>query len=432
MDDVPQSMFVIMISVFLIATAFFSMVDGAVLHANRIRIKNSEAKKKQSKRAMWILLHQELTSMVMIIGKTMCNTIVAALFVLLMLQYFLQLEAFIFGSIVAGFLILLVSEGIPKIIVQNRADSIVLSLAPLIYWIVQFIRPLVVPFLKVNERIKKEKDSLPSVTEEELKEMIELSEEEGVINEKEKELVHSALEFNDIIVQEIVKPRIDVVAVEVNQSISEIKEVFLKERFSRIPVYEEDIDHIIGILSERDFFSALVRDENIEVRDLVMSPLFVMGTQKISELLKELQKRKMHMAIVIDEFGGTEGLVTMEDILEQLVGDIWDEHDEKIKVMTQINEHQYLFFADFPIDEFQEVLNVTIPDGNYHTLGGFIVEMLEHIPKEGEELHYGPLVITVTEVEKRRIRKVRVEVQGESYQEQLIQRPSLIKEPANG
>lgn len=408
------------------------MVDGAVLHANRIRIKNSEAKKKQSKRAMWILLHQELTSMVMIIGKTMCNTIVAALFVLLMLQYFLQLEAFIFGSIVAGFLILLVSEGIPKIIVQNRADSIVLSLAPLIYWIVQFIRPLVVPFLKVNERIKKEKDSLPSVTEEELKEMIELSEEEGVINEKEKELVHSALEFNDIIVQEIVKPRIDVVAVEVNQSISEIKEVFLKERFSRIPVYEEDIDHIIGILSERDFFSALVRDENIEVRDLVMSPLFVMGTQKISELLKELQKRKMHMAIVIDEFGGTEGLVTMEDILEQLVGDIWDEHDEKIKVMTQINEHQYLFFADFPIDEFQEVLNVTIPDGNYHTLGGFIVEMLEHIPKEGEELHYGPLVITVTEVEKRRIRKVRVEVQGESYQEQLIQRPSLIKEPANG
>lgn len=428
----PQSMFVIMISVFLIATAFFSMVDGAVLHANRIRIKNSEAKKKQSKRAMWILLHQELTSMVMIIGKTMCNTIVAALFVLLMLQYFLQLEAFIFGSIVAGFLILLVSEGIPKIIVQNRADSIVLSLAPLIYWIVQFIRPLVVPFLKVNERIKKEKDSLPSVTEEELKEMIELSEEEGVINEKEKELVHSALEFNDIIVQEIVKPRIDVVAVEVNQSISEIKEVFLKERFSRIPVYEEDIDHIIGILSERDFFSALVRDENIEVRDLVMSPLFVMGTQKISELLKELQRRKMHMAIVIDEFGGTEGLVTMEDILEQLVGDIWDEHDEKIKVMTQINEHQYLFFADFPIDEFQEVLNVTIPDGNYHTLGGFIVEMLEHIPKEGEELHYGPLVITVTEVEKRRIRKVRVEVQGESYQEQLIQHPSLIKEPANG
>lgn len=428
----PQSMFVIMISVFLIATAFFSMVDGAVLHANRIRIKNSEAKKKQSKRAMWILLHQELTSMVMIIGKTMCNTIVAALFVLLMLQYFLQLEAFIFGSIVAGFLILLVSEGIPKIIVQNRADSIVLSLAPLIYWIVQFIRPLVVPFLKVNERIKKEKDSLPSVTEEELKEMIELSEEEGVINEKEKELVHSALEFNDIIVQEIVKPRIDVVAVEVNQSISEIKEVFLKERFSRIPVYEEDIDHIIGILSERDFFSALVRDENIEVRDLVMSPLFVMGTQKISELLKELQRRKMHMAIVIDEFGGTEGLVTMEDILEQLVGDIWDEHDEKIKVMTQINEHQYLFFADFPIDEFQEVLNVTIPDGNYHTLGGFIVEMLEHIPKEGEELHYGPLVITVTEVEKRRIRKVRIEVQGESYQEQLIQRPSLIKEPANG
>lgn len=408
------------------------MVDGAVLHANRIRIKNSEAKKKQSKRAMWILLHQELTSMVMIIGKTMCNTIVAALFVLLMLQYFLQLEAFIFGSIVAGFLILLVSEGIPKIIVQNRADSIVLSLAPLIYWIVQFIRPLVVPFLKVNERIKKEKDSLPSVTEEELKEMIELSEEEGVINEKEKELVHSALEFNDIIVQEIVKPRIDVVAVEVNQSISEIKEIFLKERFSRIPVYEEDIDHIIGILSERDFFSALVRDENIEVRDLVMSPLFVMGTQKISELLKELQRRKMHMAIVIDEFGGTEGLVTMEDILEQLVGDIWDEHDEKIKVMTQINEHQYLFFADFPIDEFQEVLNVTIPDGNYHTLGGFIVEMLEHIPKEGEELHYGPLVITVTEVEKRRIRKVRVEVQGESYQEQLIQRPSLIKEPANG
>jgi len=164
-----------------------------------------------------------------------------------------------------------------------------------------------------------------------------------------------------------------------------------------------------------------------------MEPLFVVGSQKISVLLPELQRRKTHMAIVIDEFGGTEGIVTMEDILEQLVGDIWDEHDETIKVMTQLNENHYLFFADFPIDDFKQVLQVEIPEGNYHTLGGFIVEMLEHIPLQGEQLHFGPLFITVTEVEKRRIRKVRVEVQKEQVSnEQVIGNPSLISEPANG
>lgn len=422
-----------MIGVFVLFATFFSIVEVAITHANRIRIRNRDEKGKPNERANWIMEHQDVTNMAIVMLKTICNTIATTLFVFFMLQLFFHTEAFIFSLIFAVFMVLVFTEFIPKMMVKNHAETIVLKTGTLIYWMTQFMRPMLLPFIRINERMRAQKDPIPSVTEEELKEMIDMSEEEGIINEQEKELVQSALEFNDIIVQEIIKPRIDVVAIDANQSVEEIKEVFLKERFSRLPVYEGDIDHIVGVLSERDFFSAIIQQKVVDIRSLLMEPLFVVGSQKISVLLPELQRRKTHMAIVIDEFGGTEGIVTMEDILEQLVGDIWDEHDETIKVMTQLNENHYLFFADFPIDDFKQVLQVEIPEGNYHTLGGFIVEMLEHIPLQGEQLHFGPLFITVTEVEKRRIRKVRVEVQKEQVSnEQVIGNPSLISEPANG
>jgi len=248
----------------------------------------------------------------------------------------------------------------------------------------------------------------PSVTEEEIKEMIDLSEEEGVIDNKEKELVHRSLDFDDILVGEIFTPRIDMVAVEVNDPVEKIRDVFLEERYSRVPVYEEDIDHVIGILSESDFLSRLVQQKEVNIRELLRKPLFVVESMKISDLLPALQKSKVHMAIVVDEFGGTAGLVTLEDIIEQIVGEIWDEHDDAVKVIHQIDEYSYELNAELPLDEFCELMKIEEPESSSHTLGGWVFEMFERIPAVGETLQYGPLTLTVREVENRRIRKVLV------------------------
>lgn len=248
----------------------------------------------------------------------------------------------------------------------------------------------------------------PSMTEEEIKEMIDLSEEEGVIDNKEKELVHRSLDFNDILVGEIFTPRIDMIAVEVNDSVEKIRDVFLQERYSRVPVYEDDIDHVIGILSESDFLSQLVQQKEVNIRALLRKPLFVVESMKIADLLPALQKSKVHMAIVVDEFGGTAGLITLEDIIEQIVGEIWDEHDDAIKVIQRIDDYSYEMNAELPLDEFCEFMNIDEPESSSHTLGGWVFELLERIPTGGETVQYGPLTLTVRQVENRRIRKVLV------------------------
>src|SRR5690606_19005648 len=226
----------------------------------------------------------------------------------------------------------------------------------------------------VAAKLINSKNDTPSVTEEEIKVMVDLSEEEGVIDNKEKELVHRSLDFNDILVGEILTPRTDMIAVEVNGSIEKIRDMFLEERFSRVPVYEENIDNIIGILSEREFLSLLVQQKKINVRSIVRKPFFVVESMKISTLLPELQKTKTHMAIVVDEFGGTSGLVTLEDIIEEIVGEIWDEHDEKIKYITQIDDNTYEVNADMALDDFAEIIGVKEPESSHYSVGGWIFE----------------------------------------------------------
>lgn len=239
--------------------------------------------------------------------------------------------------------------------------------------------------------------------------MVDISEEEGVINKNERELVHRSLDFNEILVGEVLTHRMDMITIDVNQPLEEIKQIFLTERFSRIPVYEENIDSIVGFLSEREFFAELIQHNEVNVRALLRQPMFVVKSMKVATLLPELQRTKSHMAIVVDEFGGTSGLITLEDILEELVGEIWDEHDEKINIMTKIDENTYEFDAQYELDDFAELFNVPMPETNYHNLGGWIFETIESIPENGNTFDYENLRILVLEVESHRIRKIKVE-----------------------
>lgn len=312
-------------------------------------------------------------------------------------------------------LILVFGDILPKSLARKNAESFSLASANILYLLMKILTPVNWIFNQLKRlfsRVVRQQQRTPSVTEEEIKMMVDLSEEEGIIDKTEKELVIRSLNFDNILVGEILTPRPDMVAVEVNQPVEEIKQVFLKEKFSRLPVYEESIDNIVGILSEREFFAELLQSDNVDIRSLLRPPLFVVESKKISSLLLQLQKNKVHMAIVIDEYGGTAGLVTMEDILEEIVGEIWDEHDEQVKVINQLNEHTFIFSADFSLEEFARLTKVELPDSLYHTLGGWLVEEFQRVPQKGEQFFYENLMLTIEEAESRRIRKVRVEIKN--------------------
>jgi CBS domain containing-hemolysin-like protein len=223
------------------------------------------------------------------------------------------------------------------------------------------------------------------------------------------------LEFNDTKVVEVLTPRTDLIAIAIDMSIEDITTILVRERFSRVPVYEKSIDNIIGVLSERDFLTQLVTNQEMDLRKLIRKPLFVVETLGIATLLPMLQKDRVHMAVVIDEFGGTSGIITLEDIIEELVGEIWDEHDEKINEVNKLGPNEFEFYGDYPLDDFARMVQVELPDSRNHTLGGWLTEEFDYVPVENEEFTYDGIKLIVTEAEDRRIIKVRVVLIKEEY-----------------
>jgi putative hemolysin len=396
----------------IVLVAFFSSAEAAFSSANKIRLKNYvEENHRGSKRVNYIMENLDRVLLTVLVANRIASIVAVAFLADIATMMLGERAGLIAAIIVMTVLLLIFGEILPKSIAKEHAESLSIRYAGIVYALMKLLSPITTLFNAVKERVAKwftNGTVVPAVTEEEIKVMIDLSEEEGIIDNKEKELIHRSLDFDEILVGEIFTPRSDMVAVEVNQPIEAIRDVFLEEKYSRIPVYEEDIDNVIGILSERDFFSELVQQKDINIRALLRKPLFVVESMKISDLLPELQKSRVHMAIVIDEFGGTAGLITLEDIIEQIVGEIWDEHDEAVKNIQQIDENSYEFNAELPLDEFCEIMKIDAPESSSHTLGGWIFEMFERVPNVGETLHYGPLTLTVRQVENRRIRKVLV------------------------
>ncbi|WP_339170983.1 hemolysin family protein [Anoxybacillus sp. FSL W8-1294] len=413
MGDLPLSLiFLLIFLIFL--SAFFSASETAFSSVNKIRLKNYvDEKRRGSKKALYIAENFDRALSTILVGNNIVNIAAASISAKVATDLFGGNTGLVISTVGMTILILIFGEVLPKSLAKEHAESFSLLISDVLYMLIQLFTPvtaLLVMLKKVVSKLVGQRTDVPSVTEEEIKVMVNLSEEEGVIDNKEKELVHRSLDFNDILVGEIFTPRIDMVAVEVNQPVEEIRDIFLRERYSRVPVYEGDIDNVIGILSESDFFSQLVQGKEVNVRQLLRTPLFVVESMRISTLLPELQKSKVHMAIVIDEFGGTSGLITLEDILEQIVGEIWDEHDEAVKTFQKINDYEYEFNAELPLDEFCDILGIEELESSSHTLGGWVFEMFERIPTVGESFEHESLTVTVRQVENRRIRKVLVRI----------------------
>jgi len=249
----------------------------------------------------------------------------------------------------------------------------------------------------------------PFVTEEELRLLVSVGEEEGVLEEEETEMIHSIFEFADTTVREVMVPRIDMVTLEADATVDEAVDLALQAGFSRIPVYKESIDDIIGVLYTKDMLKQLREDHNtLPIRDLVRPAYFVPETKKLDDLLREIRQKRVHMVIVVDEYGSVAGLVTIEDLVEEIVGDIQDEYDREEKLYEKVSENEYIFDAKINIDEFNELMDTKLDNTGYETLGGFLYAQLDKIPVVGDTNKFNNLTFTVLTTRGRRITQVRV------------------------
>ena len=335
---------ILVLVVLVLLSAFFSASETAISTINRIRMRNlADEGNKKAQKAIQMADNYDRTLSTILVGNNIVNIAFASLSTMLFTSWF-GVSGVGIATLVSTVVVLVFGEVLPKSLAKEFADSFALAVSYPLYYIMILLTPIVYIFIGIKKgvmRIFKPQKKQVSVTEQELKYIIEEIEDEGVLEKQESELVRSALDFDEITADEILTPRVDVVSAEVGESIETIKDLFVEEHFSRIPIYENSIDNVIGVLYSKDFFTAYIKGTDFSIRDMLQSVIFIPPKKKISELFSELQKSKSHLAIVTDQYGGNMGIVTLEDILEELVGEIWDEYDEDERDFVPLDENTF-------------------------------------------------------------------------------------------
>ncbi len=318
--------------------------------------------------------------------------------------------------LVVTFVLLIVSEILPKVVAVRNANQFACRFGGVIQAVYYLLYPITYPLSKFTSVLQQRlglKADRAMISEEELLALADVGEEYGTLEEEEREIIHSIFEFGETTVKEIMVPRTDMVCIEVHTPYTELLKIVRGKLHSRIPVYQGRIDNIIGILYIKDLLPYLYgkkKSQKIDLLRLIRDPYFVPEQKKISELLKEFQKHRIHMALVVDEYGGIAGLVTLEDIIEEIVGEIQDEYDKETPMITRINEHTYVVDGRIQLEELNEELQLNLPEeGGVETISGFILNLLGTVPKEKETVKYDGYLFTVEQVIKNRIKKVRIE-----------------------
>lgn len=323
------------------------------------------------------------------------------------------------ATVVMTVIILIFGEITPKAVANDSPERFAALCAPLLRIINFIFTPINAIFVLWKKLIRKifKTGEDQGMTEEELITIIEEAEEEGSIDEQESELIRSAIEFNDVAVEDILTPRVDIVAVQETADVEAISETFRSQRFSRIPVYRDSIDNIIGILHEKDF-NSMIYEKKTDISEILHNVVYVPEKMKTSRLLRTFQKSKVHMAVVVDEFGGTAGLVTLEDVLEGLVGEIWDEHDEVVEELKKVSENVYIISCSAQFDNIAAELDFEDDENESATIGGWVQKELGKIPEPGDSFTYEKLFVEVTKTEHRRAIEIKVTVEQEQDAEQ--------------
>ena len=416
----PSYVYLIIMFLMMCCSAFFSGSEIAFNASNKLRLRRAaEEGESTAKLALRMSENFTISLAAILVGNNIANIAISTCMTLLMIKWFAGNEglASTIATVIVTILLLIFGEIVPKILSKQHADKLVRVVAFPIRVITIVLMPLIAIALLVVKVLSliwgkdRGEDDL-TVTEEELSTIIETVEEEGIIDEDKGELLQSTLDFRDTKIEEIMTPRIDVVALDIDADAEEFHELVSDAaQYSRIPVYEDSIDNIIGILSLTRYYKKQLDVEEPDVRSMLLKPCKLHKTMKLPAALARMREQKIHLAIVIDEFGGTLGIVTMEDILEELVGDIWDDTDIVITECRATGENTYEVVGDMNIEDCFDEIGFEAPDSfecGYTTMGGWAIEMLEANPHVGDSFSYENLFVVVIEMDEERVTRLTV------------------------
>ena len=414
------------IIVLVILSGFFSATETAYSCASKIKLKNLSENKPRALKVLRLTEKYDSLISTVLVGNNIVNitasSLATILFAKIILANGLKIDSTTLSTIVMTVAVLLFGEITPKFIAKSAPEKYAMAIYPIITFFYYLLYPINMFFSGWKWLITKifRVKSTDIITEEEIMTVVEEAEEDGTLKEDETKLIRSVIEFDDLEVCDIFVPRVNIVAVEIGTSMEDIKKVFSNEGYSRIPVYKDSIDTIIGWIHEKDFFKAYLAGKK-GIDGIMKNAFYTTEHTKISSLLRQLQKKKIHMAIVLDEYGGTLGLVTFEDILEELVGEIYDEHDEEVHFFRQINENEYIVDGNANLDDFFEFFNMKDEDEQFesNTLSGWVIEQVEEIPSVGTKLTYKNMQIEIMKATIRRVLsiKVRIDTQEKTEEE---------------
>lgn len=403
----------------IVFSAFFSASETAYTSANKIRLRSkAENGKKSAARALKIIEKYDKTLTTILIGNNIVNILTSSLATVLFIDLLKDADkGSVASTVVVTIVVLIFGEILPKTLAKSHAESFACGISGIMSFLMTVFTPLSAVFILLQKGANKlfaSKNKEVSMTEQELISIIDEIEDEGVLEEQEGSLVRSALEFDETIVSEVITPRVNIVAVEINSDTEKVKDLFIKEQYSRLPVYEKTVDHIVGVITQHDFFEKIVRGESFTISDIMQDTLHIPNLMKISDVLKQMQKNKLHLAVVVDQYGGTEGIVTLEDIIEELVGEIWDESDEITAPVKFISETVFETSGEVSQNDFNRFFEARAMDFRIdtesNTVGGWLFELFGRIPEENDSIRTDDFIITVKSLEDFRVGTVQFEI----------------------
>ncbi|WP_040215175.1 HlyC/CorC family transporter [Clostridium polynesiense] len=405
---------IVSLIVLLCFSAFFSMSETALMSLSKIRIRHMVEENVKNAALVEKLVgnpHKLLGSI--LVGNNVVNIAASALATSISYKTFGDKGVAIATGLMT-ILVLIFGEITPKSLAAQNSEAVSLKVSKPIAFFVYILKPLVVIFTYISSLFIRllggnPDATQPFITQEELKTMVDVSEEEGVLEIEEKQMIYNVFEFGDLQVKDVMVQRVDIIAVDTEASYEEILQVIKTEQFSRIPIYNETIDDIVGILNVKDLLVMGTPESDFDVTNIMREPYYTFEFKKITDLFAEMKKSRNHLSVVLDEYGGTVGIVTIEDLVEEIVGDIEDEYDDEVdKEIEVIKEDEYVVSGSTRIPDLNDMIGINIESEEFDSVGGFVIGQLGRFPEQAEEIQYQHIKFVVEDIDKNRIKKVRI------------------------
>ncbi len=404
---------IIILIICLSFSAIFSASETALMSLSKIRVKQMvENNEKGAARINKLLSDPNKLLSAILIGNNVFNIGASSLMTSLAIDAFGNRGVGLATGIMT-LLILIFGEITPKSLAAQNSEKVSLRLSGFVQLVIVLVTPISFILTKITNFMVKilggdvDKNQ-PFITQEELKTIVSVSYKEGILEGEEKDMIHNVFDFSDSLVNDVMVPRTDIVAIDVDLPYEKIIKVINYEQYSRIPVYEDTIDNIIGVLYVKDLLFLEIHKEDFDLRKYIRQPYFTLEFKSIKELFKEMRTNRTHIVIVLDEYGGTEGIVTIEDLVEEIVGDIEDEYDKEIKEIEVIKEDEYLVNGSVKIEVINELIGTHIESDDYDTIAGFVIGIVDRLPESGEVIEYENIKFIIEAIDRNRIEKIRI------------------------